>query len=68
VTSLESRLYVALLGARTIVAATANVNPQALKILRLVDNAAASYKTQSDRERPVEDDEDEEEDADAAGN
>ena len=67
-TPLESRLYISLLGARTIVAATANVNPQALKILRLVDSACAAYKTQKDKERPVEDDEDEEEDAHAPGN
>lgn len=67
-TPLEARLYISLLGARTIVAATANVNPQALKILRLVDSACAAYKTQKDRERPVEDDEDEEEDAHAPGN
>lgn len=67
-TALEARLYISLLGARTIVAATANVNPQALKILRLVDSACAAYKVQKDRERPVEDDEDEEEDAHAPGN
>lgn len=45
-TPLESQLYLALLGARTIVAATANVNPQAFRILRLIDNAAAAYKAQ----------------------
>lgn len=67
-TALESRLYISLLGARTIVAATANVNPQALKILRLIDSAAAAYKTQKDRERPVEDDEEEDEDAHAPAN
>jgi dihydrodipicolinate synthase/N-acetylneuraminate lyase len=44
VTALENQLYLALLGARTIVAATANVNPQAFRILRLMDQAAAAYK------------------------
>lgn len=67
-TPLESRLYISLLGARTIVAATANVNPQALKILRLVDSAAKAYTDQRASERPVEDEEDEEEDAHAPGN
>lgn len=60
-TNLERTLYVALMGARTIVSATANVNPQAIKILRLVDSAAADYKRCADAERPA-DDEDEEED------
>jgi hypothetical protein len=70
VTALESRLYISLLGARTIVAATANVNPQALKILRLVDSACDAYAKQRQRERPVEDDEDEQEEdgAHAPGN
>ena len=63
-TPLEQRLYISLLGARTIVAATANVNPAALKILRLIDSAAAAYKAQKDRETPPED----EEEAHAAGN
>ena len=53
-TALEAKLYVALLGARTIVSATANVNPAALKILRLMDSAAADYKKQKDRQRPPE--------------
>lgn len=65
-TALESRLYVALMGARTIVAATANVNPRALKVKNLVDAALAAYKAQSDRELPEEEAEDE--DAHAAGN
>jgi dihydrodipicolinate synthase/N-acetylneuraminate lyase len=64
VTGLEVKLYVALLGARTIVAATANVNPRAMKILRLVDEAAAAYKTAKARETPAPTDE---ETADAAG-
>lgn len=62
-TRLESRLYISLLGARTIVSATANVNPQALKVLRLVDSALDDYKRQKDRELPQEDTE-----ADAARN
>lgn len=61
-TALESRLYVALLGARTIIAATANVNPRAFKVKNLVDGALAAYKAQSDRELP------EEQEVDAAGN
>jgi hypothetical protein len=65
VTPLESKLYVALLGARTIVSATANVNPAALKILRLMDSAAADYKGAKNRERgPALE---HEEEADAAG-
>lgn len=67
VTALESRLYISLLGARTIVSATANVNPQAIKILRLIDSAAAAYKAQKDLETVPEED-DEEEEADAPGN
>lgn len=42
--ALENKLYLALMGARTIVAATANVNPAALKILRLIDSAATDFK------------------------
>lgn len=61
VTTLEAKLYVALLGARTIVSATANVNPRAMKILRLVDEAAEAYKTAKGREEP------EQETADAIG-
>jgi hypothetical protein len=53
-TALESRLYVALLGARTIIAATANVNPRALKVKKLIDDTLAAYKAQSDRELPEE--------------
>lgn len=49
-TLLEDRLYLALLGARTIVAATAAVNPQAYKILRLIDGAAENYKDTQQRE------------------
>jgi dihydrodipicolinate synthase/N-acetylneuraminate lyase len=63
-TSLEAQLYVALLGARTIVSATANVNPRAMKILKLVDDAAAAYKTAKARENPAPTDE---ETADATG-
>lgn len=62
---LERRLYIALLGARTIVSATANVNPAALRILRLVDDATGAYKTLADRESLSQD---EEEDVDATGN
>lgn len=43
-------MYIALLGARTIVAATANVNPRAHRILRLVDESMAAYKTAEDLE------------------
>jgi hypothetical protein len=64
VTALERRLYVALLGARSIVAATANVNPRALKVKNLVDAALATYKAQSERETPA----DVEGEVDAAGN
>ena len=56
-TQLETKLYVALMGARTIVAATANVNPRAYKIKNLIDNAIAAYKAQADRETPEEEDE-----------
>lgn len=63
-TALESRLYVALLGARSIVAATANVNPRALRVKALVDGALAAYKAQSDGELP----EETEGEVDAAGN
>lgn len=52
-TSLERRLYLALMGARTIVSATANVNPQAHRILTLVDRAAEDYKRQESREQPA---------------
>jgi hypothetical protein len=51
-TDLERRMYVALLGARTIVAATANVNPRAFKIKNLIDQVAAAYKAQEARETP----------------
>lgn len=37
-------MYLALLGARTIVAATVAVNPTAWKIQSLVDRAMAAYK------------------------
>lgn len=57
-------MYVALLGARTIVAATANVNPKAFKIKALIDQAAAAYKRQADAEPADET----EESVDAAGN
>lgn len=49
-TELERRMYVALLGARTIVAATANVNPKALRIKNLIDQVAAAYKAQEGRD------------------
>jgi hypothetical protein len=61
VTALERRMYVALLGARTIVAATANVNPAAFKIKNLIDTVTAAYKAEADKEQP-------EETVDAAGN
>lgn len=63
-TDLEVKLYVALLGARTIVSATANVNPRAMKILHLVDEAAAAYKTAKGHESPEPTDQ---ETADATG-
>jgi dihydrodipicolinate synthase/N-acetylneuraminate lyase len=50
VTQLEDQLYLAVMGARTIVAATANVNPRAAPILRLMDKVAADYKSQQARE------------------
>lgn len=62
-TALEERMYLALLGARTIVSATANVNPQAFKILNLLDAAMAAYKRVQGTESP----ETEPETADAAG-
>ena len=50
-TALESRMYIALLGARTIVSATANVNPQAIRILKLVDATTEAYKLQEIAEK-----------------
>jgi hypothetical protein len=47
-------MYVALLGARTIVAATANVNPKAFRIKSLIDQVCGAYKTQEGRELPAE--------------
>lgn len=61
-TSLEDKLYLALMGARTIVAATANVNPAAHKILRLVDDGVRAYQDARPKEPATE------EEADAAGN
>ena len=51
-TDLERRMYVALLGARTIVAATANVNPKAFRIKNLIDQVCAAYKNQESLEPP----------------
>ena len=51
-------MYVALLGARTIVAATANVNPKAFRIKNLIDQVCAAYKTQEAREAPADQEED----------
>lgn len=45
-------MYLALMGARTIVAATANVNPRAAPVLKLIDGAAASYKRLQASEAP----------------
>lgn len=42
-TALEDRMYLALLGARTVVTATANVNPSVNRILKLVDSALGAY-------------------------
>ncbi len=53
-TTLEDRMYLALLGARTIVTATANVNPQAIKILNLVDSTMAAYNRAKGQEAPPE--------------
>jgi hypothetical protein len=58
--ALEAKLYLALQGARTIVAATANVNPAALRILRLVDSAISDYNHVQKAETPPDDDESEE--------
>jgi hypothetical protein len=43
VTALEQKLYMALLGARTVVSATANINPSVNRILKLVDSALGAY-------------------------
>lgn len=43
-TLLEQQMYAALLAARTVVAATANVNPQALRIKQRIDAALSAYK------------------------
>ncbi len=56
-TALEQRLYVALLGARTIVAATANVNPRAFRIKNLIDQVADAYKAQEASEGPPDEEE-----------
>jgi hypothetical protein len=40
------------MGARTIVSATANVNPAAIKIKRLVDAVIDAYKDAEARETP----------------
>jgi hypothetical protein len=53
VTTLEEKLYLALLSARTIVAATANVNPAAGKFLRLVDDGLKAYRD-AKRKEPAE--------------
>lgn len=47
-------MYLALLGARTIVSATANVNPRALRIKNLIDQVNAAYKAQEAKEGPTE--------------
>lgn len=57
-TSLERRMYLALLGARTIVAATANVNPRAMRIKNLIDQVAGAYKAQERREGPTDEETD----------
>jgi dihydrodipicolinate synthase/N-acetylneuraminate lyase len=56
-TALERQMYLALMGARTIIAATANVNPKAAPILRLVDGATKAFKDQEQKE-PQEETED----------
>lgn len=65
-TPLETKLYVALLAARSIVAATANVNPRAIPVKDRIDAATAAYKAQADREPDAR--LEYEEAADAAGN
>ena len=60
-TGLEDRMDLALLGARTVVSATANVNPQIIRILQLIDAATGAYKRAQALEAPPE------ETADAAG-
>jgi hypothetical protein len=69
-TALEAKLYLALQGARTIVAAVANVNPQALKIKRLIDDAIEAYtKAEGTRSGPDDGpDEDEEDEGEEAAN
>lgn len=53
-TALESKLYVALLACRPIIAATANVNPKAMPTKKIIDDAIAAYKRLSDAELPEE--------------
>lgn len=51
-TSLEDQMYLALLGGRPIISATANVNPSVFKRLALVDRALEAYKRQKSMEAP----------------
>lgn len=54
-TSLEDRMYMAMLGVRPIVSATANVNPAgAARQLQLLDRAMEAYKRQKSMESPPE--------------
>lgn len=52
-TPLEDKMYLALLGARTIVAAAVNVNPTQFRIQALVDQAMREYKAQQTSEQPA---------------
>lgn len=52
-TALEDRLYLALLGARTVVAAQVAVNPAQFRVLDLVDKVAAEYKAKQAREERI---------------
>ena len=49
-TVLEERLYLALMGARTVVAANTAVNPMHGKILAFVDKVAGEYKDKQAQE------------------
>jgi hypothetical protein len=53
-TNLEDRLYLALLGARPIVSAQANVNGATIKVLQLIDRVTAEYKAQKSQEETQE--------------
>ena len=53
-TNLEDRLYLALLGARPIVSAQANVNGTTIRVLKLIDQVSQEYKDQKAQEERTE--------------